>query len=88
MNHETKSSPITVGETSSVRCDTCECGISDGRRFQELTVSQCSSHNECSKFGRVFNITRPITDYKIFYIGHEGPTLTNFMLSYKENEVI
>lgn len=38
-------------------------------------------------FGRVLHTTRPITDYKVLYIGDEGSTLTNFMLTLKENEV-
>ena len=39
------------------------------------------------RFGRCFNITRPLSNYKIFYIGSEGPTLTNFMLTYHDNLV-
>jgi diphthamide biosynthesis protein 2 len=38
------------------------------------------------KFGRIFNISRPLEDYKIFYIGGESPTLTNFMLTYTSNQ--
>lgn len=40
-----------------------------------------------SRFGRCFDITRPLSEYKIFYIGSEGPTLTNFMLTYHNNQV-
>ena len=50
----------------------------------------CDSHvtgQTTVMFGRVLNTTRPLADYRILYIGEEGPTLTNFMLTLKDNEV-
>ena len=53
-------------------------------------TAQCepTSNHHTVIYGRVLNITRPITDYRVLYIGIEGPTLTNFMLTLKTNEVL
>ncbi|XP_019849452.1 PREDICTED: diphthamide biosynthesis protein 2-like [Amphimedon queenslandica] len=65
--------------------------------FSKLLVPSCDgvkSEGDISdgeesfikRFGRCFNVTRPLSNYKIFYIGSEGPTLTNFMLTYRDNQ--
>ena len=36
------------------------------------------------RFGRSFTLTTPIEDYKVFYIGVEGPTLSNLMLNFNK----
>lgn len=37
--------------------------------------------------GRQFTLSRPLTDHKVFYIGGEGPCLTNLLLNISECEV-
>ena len=43
-----------------------------------------TAHN---RFGRLFELDRPVEEYQVFYIGHEGQTLTNLMLSYNRSQV-
>ena len=40
-----------------------------------------------NRFGRCFRLDRPVRDYAVFYVGHEGQTLTNLMLSYSQSQV-
>ena len=40
-----------------------------------------------NRFGRLFELDRSVEEYQVFYIGHEGQTLTNLMLSYNRSQV-
>ena len=37
--------------------------------------------------GREFTLTRPVQECGIFYIGYEGPTLSNMMMSFSHSKV-
>ena len=43
--------------------------------------------NSTNRFGRCFKLDRPVQEYHVFYIGHEGQTLTNLMISYNKSQV-
>lgn len=36
------------------------------------------------RFGRSFELVKPVEEHRVFYIGIEGPTLTNLMLNYNK----
>ena len=68
--------------------DTCSTGVSMHVTVGEPSNESCDSHmTRQMLFGRGLNITRPLTDYKVLFIGTEGPVLTNFMLTLRNNEV-
>jgi len=39
------------------------------------------------RFGRRFSLHDAIENYEVFYIGREGPTLTNLLLNYAKCKV-
>lgn len=41
-----------------------------------------------NRFGRKFKLDKPVEEYQVFYIGHEGQTLTNLIISYNQSQVI
>ena len=41
----------------------------------------------CGRFGRSFELVKPVEEHRVFYIGIEGPTLTNLMLNYNKCQV-
>ena len=43
--------------------------------------------NSPIRFGRSFKLDKPVEEYKIFYIGREGQTLNNLLISYSRNQV-
>ncbi|KAI5104089.1 2-(3-amino-3-carboxypropyl)histidine synthase subunit 2 [Silurus meridionalis] len=52
--------------------------------FKVRTNSDCQDDTFVHKFGRRFDLKpgKTMEDYKMFYIGHEGLTLTNFMMTW------
>ena len=44
-------------------------------------------YNYLIRFGRSFELTSPIEEYKVFYIGMEGASLNNLMLNYNRCQV-
>ena len=56
--------------------------------LQGINLIKENVPNHCDRFGRDFNITRPFSEYKVFFIGSESATLTNFMLTYPSNQVM
>lgn len=51
--------------------------------------SEIEREDSCDPYGRVFNLPegKEIHDYVIFYIGFEGLTLNNLMMSYNKCQV-
>jgi len=39
------------------------------------------------RFGRKFELRKPVEEYQMFYIGFEGPSLTNLILNYNRCQV-
>ena len=66
-----------------------------GKNFSSIVVStiitnkaQDSSNDSLTrKFGRIYELKYPLESYKILFIGNDGRTLYNFMISYNRNEV-
>ena len=51
-----------------------------------LETTDCAKFT--NRFGRKFKLDRPVQEYQVFYIGHEGQTLTNLIISYNQVQVI
>ena len=67
---------------------TCSTGVTTHVTVGEPSNESCDGHMTSQiLFGRVLNVTGPLTDYKVLFIGTEGPVLTNFMLTLRNNEV-
>ena len=41
-----------------------------------------------ARFGWFFALARPVEEYQVFYIGAEGPTLSNLLLNYSRSQVM
>ena len=39
------------------------------------------------RLGRLYNLTSPLKDYQLFYIGYQGQTMTNLIMNYTQNQV-
>ena len=39
------------------------------------------------RFGRTFELRKPIEECQVFYVGYEGPNLTNLILNYNKCQV-
>jgi diphthamide biosynthesis protein 2 len=64
---------------------TC-CGSHGDTSADSATVTQQAGVHCYSRFGRCFKLDRPVQEYHVFYIGHEGQTLTNLMISYNKSQ--
>ena len=78
------SNTVTMGVASNGDSQTHECRQNESSETDKHSLGTCKN---VFKFGRVLYTTRPFSEYKILYIGREGPTLTNFMFSFTQNEV-
>lgn len=62
--------------------DTADCALLD------LRVNGLYIHFiHICRFGRKFELRKPVEKYQIFYIGFEGPSLTNLILNYNRCQV-
>jgi hypothetical protein len=50
-------------------------------------MSAVGPANSSIRFGRSFKLDKPVTDVRMFYIGREGRTLTNLLISYSRSQV-
>ena len=57
--------------------------------WRESVVAKVSSGwaNSSIRFGRSFKLDRPVQEVNIFYVGREGQTLTNLLISYSRSQV-
>ncbi|CAI8016031.1 2-(3-amino-3-carboxypropyl)histidine synthase subunit 2 [Geodia barretti] len=53
-----------------------------------LPTSAVGPANSSIRFGRSFKLDKPVTDVRMFYIGREGRTLTNLLISYSRSQVL
>ncbi|KAG9332962.1 hypothetical protein JZ751_013991 [Albula glossodonta] len=70
--------------TSTVHMDGSQCYI-PGQTQSQQTLNHSQNEHECiHKFGRKFSLKEgyKLEDYSMFYIGQEGATLTNFMMTW------
>ncbi|CAI8016030.1 2-(3-amino-3-carboxypropyl)histidine synthase subunit 2 [Geodia barretti] len=51
-----------------------------------LPTSAVGPANSSIRFGRSFKLDKPVTDVRMFYIGREGRTLTNLLISYSRSQ--
>jgi diphthamide biosynthesis protein 2 len=49
-------------------------------------MSAVGPANSSIRFGRSFKLDKPVTDVRMFYIGREGRTLTNLLISYSRSQ--
>ena len=42
----------------------------------------------CGRFGRLFELVKPVEEHRVFYVGSEGATLTNLLLNYNKCQVV
>lgn len=59
---------------------------SGGLSIPEGTEVKTDSHQSYKRFGRRFRLHQSMEQYKVYYIGSEGPTLSNLMLNYNKSQ--
>lgn len=57
--------------------------VSEENTCQEVQEQQTHKYK---RFGWSFELVKPIDEYVVFYIGFEGPTLTNLILNYNKTQ--
>ncbi|KAF0028283.1 hypothetical protein F2P81_019370 [Scophthalmus maximus] len=76
--------PNLLASDLVVEGEQCYCHGQIKRRQNDTCLSEQDSSQVICQFGRQFSLKRgsSITDYSMFYIGQEGATLRNFMMTW------
>lgn len=71
---------------SDLVCEGEQCHSHDYVKRKQSSASDHEDTQLTYQFGRLFSLKDglSIKDYSIFYIGHEGATLTNFMMTWNQ----